>query len=359
MIRSLALLIIAASLAQPSFAALTFDWAFIGNSGNAPDLQTGYGAVGYDFAISKTEVTNAQYVEFLNAVAATEGFGGADPFLFAHPVVSPQTLGIIRSGSQGSFTYAVRPPVPGLGSGGSDYAFENQPVMFISMFDAMRFVNWMHNGQGSGGTESGVYEINDGVVEVRSTDAKFWIPSEDEWYKAAYHDASAGLAGSYFDYATRSDATPASAPPSGDIVAANFLVTGDLDSGVNGGYALIGSRQKPADVEALLTEVGAYSASESPYGTYDQNGNVSEWTEGTLLNAFRILRGGSWSAEHSNLLASYREGFDAEQGSSFTGFRIAGPASLFVPEPTALALAAMVAGYAMMTRRRHCVSRRS
>ncbi len=59
---------------------------------------------------------------------------------------------------------------------------------YVSFFDAMRFTNWLHNGQGSGDTESGAYTIGSGTDEVRSANAKYWIPSEDEWYKAAYYD---------------------------------------------------------------------------------------------------------------------------------------------------------------------------
>src|SRR5690606_33394606 len=111
------------------------------------------------------------------------------------------------SGSPGSYTYATKPNMG------------NKPVNYVSFFDAMRFTNWLHNGQGSGDTETGVYTIGSGLDEVRSAGAKFWIPSEDEWYKAAYHDASAGTAGVYFDYATGSDIVPTTATANsvGDI----------------------------------------------------------------------------------------------------------------------------------------------
>ena len=49
--------------------------------------------------------------------------------------------------------------------------------------------------------------IDSGANETRSVNAKFWIPSEDEWYKAAYHKND-GVTGNYFDYPTGSDATP-------------------------------------------------------------------------------------------------------------------------------------------------------
>ena len=60
-------------------AQVTFDWATVGNPGNPPDqLSTTnnpnnllFGTVGYTYRISKHEVTNDQYRDFLNAVDAT------------------------------------------------------------------------------------------------------------------------------------------------------------------------------------------------------------------------------------------------------------------------------------------------
>ena len=46
---------------------VTFDWATVGNPGNADDT-TGLGGIDYTYRISKYEVTNSQYTEFLNAV---------------------------------------------------------------------------------------------------------------------------------------------------------------------------------------------------------------------------------------------------------------------------------------------------
>lgn len=74
---SAALLVAALALpaALPGAAgrAVAFEWAAVGNAGNVADV-TGYGAVGYEYRISKHEVTNAQYAEFLNAVAATDTY---------------------------------------------------------------------------------------------------------------------------------------------------------------------------------------------------------------------------------------------------------------------------------------------
>jgi formylglycine-generating enzyme required for sulfatase activity len=59
--------------------------------------------------------------------------------------------GIGRQGSPGSYTYAT---------GG---AAQNMPVHFVSFYDALRFANWLTNGQGGGDTETGAYTLLGGT----------------------------------------------------------------------------------------------------------------------------------------------------------------------------------------------------
>ena len=117
------------------------------------------------------------------------------------------------------------------GASGSKYSSKtnmgNKPVNYVSFFDSMRFVNWLENGQPTdgSGTESGVYTIGSGLDETRAASATFFIPSEDEWYKAAYYDPRMEAAGgppgddNYWLYPTSSDAAPtiATANATGDI----------------------------------------------------------------------------------------------------------------------------------------------
>ena len=104
---------------------------------NAAD-DTSYGAVNYAYNIGTYEVTNSQYAEFLNAKAASDPFG-----LYSESMGTAG--GISRSGSSGSYTYGATSP--------------NMPVNFVSFFDAVRFANWMNNGQGSSNTETGSYTL--------------------------------------------------------------------------------------------------------------------------------------------------------------------------------------------------------
>ncbi len=250
-------------------APVTFDWATVGNPGNAGELSgSGAGGLGPDaivgavantYRISKTEVTNAQYTEFLNAVADADPNG-----LYNTSMGLGSEGGITRSGSSGSYTYAVKADSISNGPGGADgddYTYGNKPVLWVSFFDAMRFTNWLENGQptgaqGAGTTEAGVYSIGSGLDEVRNPSATYFIPSEDEWYKAAYYDPNKSGGAGYYDYPTSTDilANLNNSLPS--------LDTGNSANFFDGGVFTTGDSSFP------LTDVGAYTASGSPYGTF-------------------------------------------------------------------------------------------
>ena len=317
--------------------AITIDWATIGDAGNAGENNfSGYGSVGYKYRISKHEVTNAQYMEFLNATAAT------DPFALYNTEMGSKTFGgITRSGSSGTYSYAVKADAVGQGPGGSDYAYADKPVLFVSWYDTIRFANWLTSGD----TESGTYTFiasgpNAGVVTIPDHSTlgagSYFLPLEDEWYKAAYYD---GGTSTYFDYATGTDTAPNNNLPSADTGnSANFddrdYTTGDFD------YP--------------LTDVGAYGLSASPYGTFDQSGNVWEWNE-TLIGPYRGVRGGAWNSD-TDLIGGLIRGLALRPAheSGTIGFRIAATAEVAVPEPSTYVMAAMgLLGLLTMTRRRH------
>ncbi|MBM4094100.1 MAG: formylglycine-generating enzyme family protein, partial [Planctomycetes bacterium] len=115
----------------------------VGDPGNPPD-DTGFGAVAYPYRIGKYEVTAAQYVEFLNAKAKSDPDGNLwnNDMDTTHSGPGPR-CDIRREGDLGSYTYRVAPELA------------NRPVNFVSFWDACRFCNWLHNGQGNGDTEEG------------------------------------------------------------------------------------------------------------------------------------------------------------------------------------------------------------
>jgi sulfatase modifying factor 1 len=290
-----------ASLITSASASVTIDWITVGNAGNAADF-TGYGAVGYEYQIGKYEVTNAQYAEFLNAKATTDSYG-----LY---ITALSSYGITRSGSSGSYTYSATS------------ALANRPVLLVTWFDAARFANWLTNGQGNGDTETGAYTLNGATrgVFTANPGSAIRLPTENEWYKAAYYN---GTTSTYSLY------------PNGQ----NSITRADANYG-----------NPEGDINNRHYDVGTFSSDPSYYGTFDQGGNVREWNDAHLGGELRGFRGGSWNSGQHSDLASFSRGFgmDVNAQSDTTGFRLATGAA--IPEPTSALMSAL--GATMLLRRR-------
>jgi PEP-CTERM putative exosortase interaction domain len=303
-------------LIASSASGVTMDWTPIGDPGNACDPQPQsypsggcFGAVGYGYSIGTYEVTNAQFAEFLNAKAASDPLALYD-----------SQMSVMQVGSSGSYQYV---PVTGR---------ETMPVNFVSFYSAMRFANWLNNGQGSGSTETGAYTLlggtatpSNGTTVTRNAGATIALPTEDEWYKAAYYDSRST---SYFDY------------PAGSNTATTCGAPTATPNSANCGFAV-------GDVVA----VGSYSGSASPFGTYDQGGNVFEWSE-TLVapgqGTWRNTRNGSFDVGPAYLAADSRGGFEPQNRMNIVGIRIA-----MIPEPsTGLLVVAGLIGLAGRRRAR-------
>ena len=316
-----ALTLISNLQAQP---LLTIDTVTVGDAGNAADTTT-YGAVAYDFNIGKYEVTIGQYTSFLNAVAATDTYS----LYNASMATDLNVAGISRSGASGSYTYAV------VNNGGDS---SNRPITYVSWFDAARFANWMNNGATNGAsTETGAYTLNgatSGVNFTKNAGATWWIPSEDEWYKAAYYKGGGTNAG-YWLYPTQSDSAPGN-NIGGAANQANYYA---------GDYAVTQSSTY-SDTLNYLTDAGAFSNSDSAYDTFDQGGNVWEWND-AVIGSSRGLRGGSWNDLDDDLQSSYRDFYDPALEFWSVGFRVAS-----VPEPSTAVLVLMGVGALYLWKRR-------
>lgn len=228
----------------------TMDFVTIGNAGNADD-DTGYGGVGYTYRMGVNEVSRGM-IDAYNAL-------GGGPALTMSDMT---TLG---------------------GNGAA------KPATGISWNEAARFVNWLNTSNGYSAAykfTTGGFNDNialwtnldagyDAANPFRNANAHYFLPSEDEWYKAAYYDPNKSGGAGYWNYATGSDTAPtavASGTTSGTAVYGQTFGTG------------------PADI----TNAGGLSA----YGTMAQNGNVWEWGESAFTapndsaGGSRLIRGG-------------------------------------------------------------------
>jgi formylglycine-generating enzyme len=298
----------------------------VGDAGNAADMRSqtdgttsGYGAVSYDYKISTYEVTAAQYCDFLNAVGGS-GLG------YKALMASTDQCNIVQTGVSGNFHYQI-----GNGTAGDRLLYGNRAANYVGQASAMRFANWVNNGQGAAATaEYGVYALNGSALEMkantltRSATATWAIASEDEWYKAAYYQGD----GTYQNYATGSSSDPNHTITSPNTANdANYLRTGST----------------------TVTDVGLFANSASHYGTFDQTGNVAEWTEGfykltqtpayvTDAYVHRQLRGGYFWGAAGDIAAGQRSLVSTSWGSgdAFDGVRLVQLIPANVPEPSSV-----------------------
>ena len=273
----------------------TFSMEFveIGSPGNADDTTgspTTAGKVDYTYQMGKFEVSEDMITKFNASQALT-------------------------------ITKAIRGP--------------NKPATKVSWNEAARFVNWLNTSLGfqaaynftTGGVNDDIalWSSTDawqlgGENRFRHKDAQYWLPSMDEWYKAAYYDP---VSMTYFDY-------PSS---DGNLPTAVASGTGDKTAVYNQSFAT-----GPADI----TEAGGLS----PFGIMGLGGNVFEWEETTfgLTNgsgsSSRGVRGGVWSSFSDNLSSSTRGiSLNPANGGNAVGFRVASLSSTAaVPEPGSFAL---------------------
>jgi formylglycine-generating enzyme required for sulfatase activity len=291
--------------------ANTFDIDFttIGNAGNAAD-DTGYGAVGYTYRIGTYEVSQGM-ISIYNALS-----GG--------PSISILSLA-------------------SYGGNGPD-----KPAGGVTWNEAARFVNWLNTSNGysaaykftTGGANDNIALWTNGdsgydpANPFRNSNAYYFLPSEDEWYKAAYYDPNKSGGAGYWDYATGSDSVPTA-----------------VSSGTTSGTAVFGQAQ--ATGPAIITNAGGLS----PYGTMAQNGNIGEWHESgyTAPNdsatEFRVSRGGSWTSSSAGtaLVPTNRGNPSVLPTAEFinVGFRVAS-----VPEPSACLLTLLGALGVVLRRKR-------
>lgn len=281
------------------------DFVDVFGAGNPAD-GNGYGSVNHDFRMSKYEISRG-----LIQTANTQG-----------------GLGITM---ENSGNYTITGP--------------DQPATRVTWNAAARFVNWLNVNAGyplayKFASQPGDMNYNpaetiltwaasevgfDPSNPFRNANSYFFLPSENEWYKAAYYDPQSGR---YFDYPTGSDSVPS-----------------PVASGIAAGTAVYGQSQMQGP--ASVSQAGGLS----PFGTMGQLGNAGEWMESAMdgnndtPSEDRVVRGSAWFVRLPLVQTRYNE---PPTHSPFdTGFRIAS-----VPEPSSWLLLAAATVSGLIKRRR-------
>ncbi|MBM4104560.1 MAG: hypothetical protein FJ263_11060, partial [Planctomycetes bacterium] len=235
---------------------INMEFVTIGNAGNAGDTRTeldpwgrpmanpyGCGAVAYNYRIGKYEVTNAQWNAFTAAAGAP-------------------------TGTDGGYSYNAY------------WAAAQQPTNRVSWYEAAQFCNYLTTGDKSKGAYqfSGNNANPGSFLGINRDAAKtvygtvYVIPTEDEWYKAAYFKPNGS---GYSLYANGTNVAPV--------------------AGVDTNYDHV--IDSPWDIT---------NGTQEQNGTKDMTGNVWEWNETLFYGSFRGLRGGSYLNGGNRLASSIR-----------------------------------------------------
>lgn len=218
-----------------------------------------------------------------------------------------------------------------------------RPVGNISWRMAAMYANWLHNDKSTDREAflNGAYDVSTfGYSGTTFTDqfahhptARFWIPTWDEWIKAAHYDPNrAGPGqGGYWTYPTTSDTIPAYGPP-GERVRLGGTPQPDANGPLaeaNGGW----SNLNFPGFNPFAVNLAAYPSVQSPWGLLDLAGGTSEWVEeigfadpdNQAFPIARLFEGSSWAIPSSPLSDQLRiVGGDFPSLSTYDlGFRIA------------------------------------
>jgi formylglycine-generating enzyme len=294
----------------------SLDFTFVGNPGNAVDTN-GYGSVGYDYAIGTYSISQ-------NQLKAAETIAGVS-----------------------------------FGSGGGGWTGD-QPAGYLSWYQAASFVNWLDTSTGHQAAynlkyTNGTYSMSlwqtgqagyDTNNPFRNSQALYVLPSDDEFYKAAY-----GLSNGtgYTLFADGSNTLPTA-----------------VTSGTNAGTAVYINATNGLAPSTYETNTNSQPASvflaggKSSYGAMGMEGNVFQWVETSSSRTNdsptnpRMVRGGDYRFPDMYMQNWKYSSIDVGNTNNYPiGFRVAEITSNAVPEPSTYALFGLGAiGMLMVMRRK-------
>jgi formylglycine-generating enzyme required for sulfatase activity len=263
-----AILFAISSTAQAAFVT-------IGDPGNAA-RPSGYGAVDYTYQISEYEVTIAEFSAFTDAT----GVGGNENYWNNG---TPHMVGT------------------------------NAPAGNVSLYEAMKYCNWLTSGNVNNGAYqfSGTNYLGTDRAAAVSTYAKIYaLPTFSEWYKAAYYNVNGGF---WSLYANGTDTAPA----------------------------------LPESRYGMSSPWCVGSGAMEQNGTYDMMGNNYEWTEMVVaMDTVAPLCGGYYDSLSSGLSSSNCLNKIPETDVICVGFRI-----VAIPEPATALLFGLGGMGAWLVRR--------
>ncbi|MFU8828718.1 MAG: SUMF1/EgtB/PvdO family nonheme iron enzyme [Phycisphaerales bacterium] len=329
------MLAVGADASADSTFAHGYEFLPVRDAGNAPygywhpdtnEYIELYGGVNHEYRISSTPTTATQWAAFLTDFATA--FGSAP--------VAGTSLNQLR----GSLT------VPG-GSGFVPFpGYEQQPIN-TPWRGAAIYCNWLHHGKTSDPEKLlvGAYDAttfgNDGPFTPTDQyttlpGAKFWIPTRDEYAKAAYYDPNrhGEGQGGYWMYPDASD-TP---------LIPGLPEEGGETNGFSWGF------------DDYRLPVGSYPDVQSAYGMLDVSGGVSEWTSSEDINRWLYFKRSNGGTDYSMTIIfdQLQEQFRGSTlPSGWSGFRIV----THIPSPASIVALGFLP--AAICVRRHRIFKRS
>ncbi|CAG1009441.1 hypothetical protein PHYC_03703 [Phycisphaerales bacterium] len=258
------------------------EWRTIGSLGNAPASPDDFvflgpdfggpgpiGRVDHEYRLARTELTVAQYLEFVQAYSVLRPSAAFEPGFYGSNIYR-------TSDDPANFGWQFIPD--------SEFAPADMSWLY-----AARYCNWLTNSKANElwAFESGAYDTStfvrgpDGIWSgqgTHSVGALFWVPSLDEWTKGFHYDPDklAPGEGGYWLYPHGSDTAPVGGfpwTPGAETAAGNY----------------------PGGEGFRIFPVGSYPTTQSPWGLLDGSGGESEWLEWDAPTAWLVRTRGSES----------------------------------------------------------------